>query len=117
MVSAETVRQLALALPETEEEPHFALHSFRIKKKIYATLNPPEQRATLRLSPDMQDIFSAIGKGAIFRVPNKWGSYGWTNVRLDLVELELLRDALQIAWREVAPAVFRKKYPAQYLDE
>lgn len=117
MVTADTVRQLALALPETEEEPHFALHSFRVKKKIYATLNPPEQRATLRFSPEMQDIFSSISKGTIFRVPNKWGNYGWTNVQLDLVDPELFHDALQVAWREVAPAVFRKKYPEQYLDE
>lgn len=116
-IAADTVRQLALALPETTEEPHFDITSFRVKKKIFATLNPPQQRATLKFSRDMQDIFSRIGKGAIYPVPNAWGKYGWTNVDLAHVETELFRDALQVAWRETAPAGFRKKYPEQYVDE
>lgn len=117
MVTPDTVCQLALALPETEESQHFNLTSFQVKKKLYATLTPPESRATLRLSPEMQDIFKTISHGTIFPVPNKWGTYGWTTVLLEAVDPEMFRDALQIAWREAAPAVFRKKYAAFFLDE
>ena len=117
MITADAVRQLALALPETEEEPHHAITSFRVKKKIFATLNPPEHRATLRFSPEMQDIFTRISQGAIFPVPNAWGKYGWTTVDLPKVAPELLEDALRIAWREAAPAAFRKKYREFFQDE
>lgn len=117
MITADTVRLLALALPETGEEPHHAITSFRVKKKIFATLNPPENRATLRFSAEMQDIFTRISQGAIFPVPNAWGKFGWTTVDLGRVAPELFEDALRIAWREAAPAVFRKKYTEWFEDE
>lgn len=117
MINADSFRDFALQLPETVEEPHFKLTSFRVGKKIFSTLNPPENRGTLRFSSEMQHIFCAVSKGAIYPVPNKWGQYGWTNVNLPEVEEELLKDALLIAWREVAPAAFRKKYPIFFEDE
>jgi len=42
LVSIETVRQLALSFPETEECPHFHLRAFKVKKKIFATLDKEE---------------------------------------------------------------------------
>lgn len=111
MVAIDTFRSFALSLPETTEEPHFEITSFRVKKKIFATLNVPHNRATLRLSAELQDVFSAIGKGAIFPVPNKWGQYGWTHIHLETAEWELCQDALQNAWWEVAPKAIRNKYP------
>ena len=117
MLTPEFVRQLALELPETAEERHHAIVSFRVKKKIFATLNAPEMRATLRFSAEMQDIFTRVGQGGIYPVPNAWGKFGWTNVDLARVQEELFRDALRIAWRETAPAGFRKIYGAFFEDE
>ena len=34
------VRRLALPLPEVSEEPHFDYASFRVKRKIFATVPP-----------------------------------------------------------------------------
>lgn len=117
MIGADSFRDFALQLPETREEPHFKLTSFRVGKKIFATLNPPENRGTLHFSSDVQSIFCAVSKGAMYPVPNRWGQYGWTNVNLLEVEEELLKDALLVAWRESAPAAFLKKYPAFFDDE
>lgn len=36
MITLDTLRHLALSLPETTEEPHFEKTSFRVKKKIFA---------------------------------------------------------------------------------
>ena len=36
----DAIRQLALALPEAHEEPHFDLTSFRVGSKIFATTPP-----------------------------------------------------------------------------
>lgn len=61
MISAQTVRKLALRFEQVEELPHFDKTSFRVKKKIFATLNEKQQRATLKLSENDQSIFSLYG--------------------------------------------------------
>ena len=111
MIDIETFREFTLSLPETDEAPHFENRAFRVKKKIFVTLNGAQHRATLKFSPEMQDIFSSISKGAIFPVPNKWGHHGWTHLNLETAEWELCQDALRMAWWEVAPKAFRQKYP------
>lgn len=111
MISLESFREFALSMPDTDEAPHGKIIAFRVKKKIFATFNAPHQRATLRFSPELQDIFCTISKGSIYPVPNKWGHYGWTHLNLATAEWELCQDALQNAWWEVAPIPSRLKYP------
>lgn len=111
MIDAETFRNHALSLPETDEAPHFDKTAFRVKKKIFATLNIAENRATLKFSADDQDIFTAMSQGAIYPVPNKWGHHGWTHIDFSKANLEMCEDALRTAWWEVAPGSLRTKYP------
>lgn len=47
MISAQTVRKLALAFYEAEEFPHFDKTSFRVKKKVFATLNEKREEQPL----------------------------------------------------------------------
>lgn len=111
MISTQTVRELALAFDEVEELPHFDKTSFRVKKKIFATLNEKQQRATLKLSESDQSIFSLYGdKTSVYPVPNKWGKQGWTQFLLEKVEEEFLKDALMAAYCEVAPKNLAAKY-------
>ena len=94
---------MALSLPEVTEQPHFHVTSFKVAKKVVATLNAKEQRACLKLSLLDQDLFSAFDKTIIYPVPNKWGKVGWTLISLSKVPQETLLDALKAAYREVAP--------------
>ncbi len=41
MISIEFIRQLALSLPETAEIDHFRMPAFRVKQKIFLTVNQP----------------------------------------------------------------------------
>lgn len=107
MISLADLRQIALSLPETDEHPHFDILSFRVKKKVFATVNLPEGRATVRLSPEDQDVFCAMSRGAMYPVPNKWGKHGWTHIDLAQAEQEMCVDALQTAWYTVAPPKLR----------
>ncbi len=43
MVSIKAAREIALSFDEVTEEPHFEKASFRVKKKIYATLNEKDK--------------------------------------------------------------------------
>ncbi|MEJ7693919.1 MmcQ/YjbR family DNA-binding protein [Daejeonella sp.] len=103
MVKEETCRELALSFPETNEAPHFEKPSFRVAKKIFATLNLKENRICVKLSEIDQDVFSAFDKDVIHPVPNKWGKMGWTLVDLGKVRKDMLADILTMAYCEVAP--------------
>ena len=98
MVTPDKFRQLALSFPDAVEQPHFERRSFRVKKKIFATLDEQQNLACLKLSETDQDIFSLAAISAIYPVPNKWGKHGWTNVELEKVEEELVRDVLGKAY-------------------
>ncbi len=103
MVAPENFRETALSFPETTEQPHFEKPSFRIGKKIFATLDLQKNRACIKLSEKDQDIFSLADTTIIFPVPNKWGKQGWTFIDLQQVDPELFREALKTAYCEVAP--------------
>lgn len=110
MVTLSLFKQLALSFEETEEAPHFENTAFKIKKKIFATLNPQAHRATLKFSEIDQSVFSTFDTTIIYPVPNKWGKQGWTHVELDKVNEETLKDALTTAYCQVAPARLAAKY-------
>ncbi|MFN2437644.1 MAG: MmcQ/YjbR family DNA-binding protein [Chitinophagaceae bacterium] len=102
MVDIKTFKELALSFPDTTEQPHFEKTSFRIKKKIFATLSINENRACIKLSPNDQYVFCAIDKAIIYPVPNKWGQQGWTLINLKKVRKSILKDALTTAYNEVS---------------
>ena len=103
MVTIETVRQTALSFPQVTEQPHFEKSSFRINKKIFATIDVKNRQACIKLSAIDQDIFCAFDKLIIFPVPNKWGSQGWTFINLKKIRKVMLVDALTMAYCKVAP--------------
>ena len=82
----ETFRKLAMALKDVEKLPHFEKTSFRINKKIFATLDVKENRACLMFDPIQQSVFSAYDNSIIYPVPNKWGQKGATYVELKKVK-------------------------------
>ncbi len=97
MVSMEKFKALALSLPGAEELPHFEKLSYRIGKKIFATLNEKDKIACLKLTVAEQDLYCLADKTAIYPVPNKWGKQGWTFFNLSVVKTEVLKDALEAA--------------------
>lgn len=100
----ELFREIIASLPETSEELHFNKRSFKVKKKIFATLNEKENRATVKLSEIDQYAFCAFDRELIYAVPNKWGKLGWTHINLRKANQEILHDILKIAYCTVAPA-------------
>lgn len=101
MVNVETFRKLALSFSDTTEQPHFDKTSFRINKKIFATLDVKISRACLMLSEIDQSVFSAYDKSIIYPVPNKWGKQGATFVELKRVRKAMLKDALEQAYNKI----------------
>ena len=94
-------RAIALALPEAHEEPHFERPSFRVRKRIFATLRPAEGLAVLKLSRLAQEALVALDPQAFAVTP--WAHQGWTSVDLRRVDAAELRELVAEAWAEVAP--------------
>ena len=103
MVSIETVRQLALAFPETDEHPHFERKAFRVKKKIFATLSEKDMTVSLKLTLVDQSVFCAFDPVVIYPAAGGWGKMGYTVVNLKKIKKTMFKDALATAYCTVAP--------------
>ncbi|HMP92325.1 MAG TPA: MmcQ/YjbR family DNA-binding protein [Phnomibacter sp.] len=112
MVTFEMFRNLALSLPETRELPHLEKISYRIGTRIFATYNPPNNQACLKLSAREQDALVAAYPHYIYPVNNTWGKQGWTLFEIDQVSTTLFSQALKQAYCQVAP----KKLAASILQ-
>lgn len=94
---------IASAFPGVEESPHFDKKSFRIAKKIFATLDRQTGIGCVKLSEIDQSAFSAFDKSIVYAVPNKWGKQGWTNIDVNRIQDVALDDILKTAYCHVAP--------------
>ena len=101
-VTTAVFRRLALALPQTIEAPHFEATSFRVNKKIFATLGEAAGRAVVKLTREQQEMMSSAEPKVFAAVPS-WGKYGWTYLHLAHADLDIVRSALTTSWRNVAP--------------
>ncbi len=110
MISIETFRQISLSFEEAVEEPHFEKTSFRVKKKIFATLDLANKKVVLKLSAIQQSVFCAFDRLIIYPVNGSWGKQGWTIVELKKVKKDVLKDALTTSYCNVAPKRLSEKY-------
>lgn len=82
--------------------PHFDRMAFKVTgKRIFATLHEASNTANIKLTPVDQSVFSDFGQHAVYAVPNKWGLQGWTTFELGKLPRALVRDALDLAYKEV----------------
>jgi hypothetical protein len=97
-------RRLALALPEAIESAHMNHPDFRVGGRIFATLGAPDAaHGMVKLKPDQQALFLRVDPAAFTLAAGAWGRRGSTLVRLASVKTGVLRDAMRMAWRNVAP--------------
>jgi hypothetical protein len=110
MATLDTVREIALSFEAAEELPHFEITSFRVKKKIFVTMNAEMQHITIRLTEVDQSIYCQYNSEIVYPVPNKWGKLGWTHVNLPLVDAEMLRELIRLSYCIAAPRKLADKY-------
>ena len=108
MVSVKSFRKLALQFEGTVEAPHFEKSSFRVNKKIFATLSEKNALVCVKLNLIDQSVFCLIDAAMIAPVPNKWGRQGWTNINLHNVTAPILADILRTAYEEVSKSSSKK---------
>jgi hypothetical protein len=95
-------RKFALSLPETTEEPHFELWSFRVRGKIFATA-PPEGRH-LHVFVGDDAVRAAVSSDPAAFEELRWGKkLAGVRVNLTSARPAMVRDLLVMSWRRKAP--------------
>src|SRR5579871_1043473 len=112
MVDLETARDLCLALTGVTEHDHFGKAAYRVKKRIFATLNLDRKLATVQLPKDEQARLSEEFPSIVFPVDSAWAKYGWTHVDLEVVGVRDFTNVLTMSWNHVATKNAKKKKKA-----
>lgn len=111
-MTAQEFRELAISLPEATEAAHGGHPDFRVRGKIFATLNADETLGMAKLTPEEQAMFVRTEPKVYQPVKGAWGRLGCTYVCLEAATEPSVRQALIAAWRNTAP-----KRLAQLLDD
>ena len=106
------LRKAALALPETSEQPHFDLVSWRVRDRIFATI--PTEPGRLRIFVEETEAAETVATDPAAYEEVRWGK------RVSGVEA-VLRAAdeadvvalLESAWRRKAPKRLVASYDEQ----
>jgi hypothetical protein len=104
MVTVEALHSLTQGFPEVELHPHFHKTAFKVRKKIFCTLDAEAGTAVVKLNEIDQSAFCAFDADVIRPVNGAWGKMGWTEILLDKVLPETFDDILRTAYCTVAPA-------------
>ena len=109
-MTADEFRHIALSLPEAVEIGHMGHPDFRIGKKIFATLGyPDDDYAMVKLMPDQQELFMEKHPTVFSPSKGKWGLGGATLVSLGTAKPKAVREAVIVAWRNIASAKLAAK--------
>ena len=103
MVTAAQIAKLALAMPEVVQKAHFEQPDFRVRGKIFVDLSRDGKRATLKLTPVLQQAAMDSSPDVFSPAPGAWGRAGWTFVALAHAKRAELAHLIAEAWRLVAP--------------
>lgn len=101
MVDVETFREIALGFENATEEPHFEKVSYRLNKKIFATLNLEAKTAVVKLTPEEQAAVCEDNPTYIFPVKGAWGKKGWTTIELNQISEQSLTQVLNLAYANI----------------
>ena len=99
-MTPDDVRALALAFPETAEQPHFERTSFRVAGKIFATMPPDGESANILLAEE-----DARAAADADEVELLWWGRRLSGVRVALVAVDRaeLAELLEDGWHRRAP--------------
>jgi hypothetical protein len=109
-VSPKRARELALALENASDAPHFDRVAFRTPRRIFATLARSGADMNFMFDHALQAHFCALAPDAIEPVTGGWGRMGATRCDLKKVAAATFSAALKAAHgRANAPPAKRAK--------
>ena len=99
-MNAADFRRIALSLEGAQEGSHMGAADFRVGGRIFATLASESQGyGNLMLTPEQQAAFVEDLPKMFVPIAGGWGKMGMTHIRLAAANEDVLRGALQAAWK------------------
>lgn len=102
--------RIALSLEGVEEDTHAGLPTYRVGGRRFAGLaSQAEGYGNLQLTPEQQAAFVEEAPEIFLPIPGGFGRMGHTHIRLAAASEDVLRGALQAAWKSRIEANSRTK--------
>lgn len=99
-MTVDDFRRIALSLEGAEESSHMGQPDFRVGGRIFATLAAAAQGyGNLMLTPEQQATFVDELPEVFVPIAGGWGRNGATHIRLAAANEDVLKGALQTAWK------------------
>jgi hypothetical protein len=98
----ETVREVALGLPEVEESTSYGTPAFKVRGKLFVRLKEDGESIVVRID-EADRALRLRGDPSAFYITDHYVNYPWILVRLSAVAQDDLADLLRDAWRLRAP--------------
>jgi hypothetical protein len=101
-VTYDTIRRLALALPNVEEGTSYGTPALKVKGKLFVRLHDDRDKIVLKMPFDRREEMMAEDPETYF-ITDHYRNYPWVLVSLAKVRVDALPDLLNIAYREASP--------------
>ena len=99
-MNAKDFRRIALSFEGAEEGSHMGQADFRVGRRIFATLASQDKGyGNLMLTLEQQRGFVEELPEIFVPIAGGWGRMGMTHIRLAEASEDVLRGALQVAWK------------------
>lgn len=102
-VTYDTVRLLALRMPDVEEGTSYGTPALKIRGSLFVRLRPDLDSIVLRMPFDQREELMAA-EPLTYYVTEHYRNYPWILVRLTSVSMDALPDLLRAGYRHAAPA-------------
>jgi hypothetical protein len=102
MADIETVRRLALALPEVEEGTWFRTPAWKVRGKSFARLKEDGETLVVLVELGEKEMLMEAEPHIFFETPHYHG-YPAVLVRLAAIPEDELAEVLEDSWRRKAP--------------
>lgn len=110
MAGWETIRELALALPDAEEIAGERV-SFRVSGKLFAWMSRERDGSTLAVRVDREEKHMLLeSRPDLYFVTEHYANYPAVLVHLDAIEVEELRERIEDAWLIQAPRALGRAF-------
>ena len=102
--------RLALALDGAIQGSHGGHPDFRAGGKVFASMGfKGPDSATVKLTPEQQEMLVAAEPAIFTPVTGTWGHRGYTMIHLPAADATTMKSALAMAWKNVTAASPRAK--------
>ena len=97
MNTAETVCQIAMALPGVQQRTSYGTPAYFVKRKLFARMLEDDDTVVLKIDPDQRKVWMR-GDPQTFFITDHYQNYPMMIVRLSTVDRSDLGELIENAW-------------------